>query len=235
MSRKQYAKQTRAHREAQRKKTKQSDRMIGVGLTAAAALGIGALILNSIPRTDIDLTGQPVLGAESAPNTLVVFGDLKCPACKGFEKASRQMVEKAVNDGKLRTAFLHYPFLATAFKLPEDDSTLLARAAECAFMNGDAKDHERLVQHLYDQQGPETEVWGGESDLPSLVRGAGFSEQQTEDIITCAKTDETAAANVKTDKRLGDKAQLQGTPLILLNGKRITDPDALAKALGTGL
>lgn len=227
---KQYAKQTRKHREATAKATAQRDRRIKIGLTALIAGVVGWLIITTIPRTDIDLTGQPVIGRKDAPHTLIVFGDFKCPACRAFEADTATAVDQAVENGTLKTAFLHYPFLARAFQLPEDDSTLMARAAECVHSTYGARRHHDLVRSFYLQQGDEKSVWGGKDQLPNLLRGAGFNEQQRAALTTCAASNDSRAA-VQRDVAAAEAAKITGTPLVLLDGAPVRTADALISAL----
>ncbi len=61
---------------------------------------------------DIATEGDPFIGDEDAPNTLVLFFDYQCPFCKQFEQAvTPQLVKNYVDTGKLKIVFKDFQFL----------------------------------------------------------------------------------------------------------------------------
>ncbi|WP_102127434.1 DsbA family protein [Deinococcus planocerae] len=171
-----------------------------------------------------DLTGQPVLGREDAPVTLVVFEDFKCPNCKRFEEEFMPQIRSQYLDtGKAKLVSLNFPFLAEAARLPVDDSKLAAQAAECAFVQGGSEAHERMRQIIFRAQGPESQVWATKARLKELAGSVEGIDQAR--FNTCLDNDETAAA-VDADERQAREAGVGGTPSIYVNGKLLPSYDA---------
>lgn len=199
--------------------------------TLIAALGVAALMFLTVPNTKFDLTAQPIVGQANAPHTLVMFGDLKCPACRDFEKYSQGIVETARQKGQLKTVFLHFPFLSRNAKLSEDDSRLMARAAECAFLTDGAAAHERVIQELYARQGPEDLAWGGKDTLGGLLEQAGFTQEQAQKLSRCAQDDPRAEQAVQRDEALARQAKISSTPSLFLDGKTYVNQQKLMQAI----
>lgn len=171
-----------------------------------------------------DLSGQPVLGREDAPVTLVVFEDFKCPNCKRFEEEFLpQIRSRYIDTGKARLVSLNFPFLAENARLPVDDSKFAAQAAECAFVQGGSEAHERMKQIIFRAQGPEDQVWATKSRLKELAGSVEGIDQAR--FNTCLDGDETAAA-VDADERQAREAGVGGTPSIYVNGRLLQSYDA---------
>lgn len=215
--------------EQQRQKSRRRATLIGT--TALAALAAGALLLSTRINTQVDLTGQPVLGAADAPHTLVIFGDLKCPACRSFEAQNAERLAAARTRGVIKTVFMHYPFLARARHLNEDDSLVMATAAECGYLTGGAELHDTIVQGLYAQQQGEDDTWGSRARLPDLLTRAGLSAPQVQAVTTCVDRNPAAADAVQRDQAAARAAGLRGTPLLILDGKILTNLRDLDTAL----
>lgn len=175
-------------------------------------------------RVNFDLSGQPVLGQESAPVTLVVFEDFKCPNCKRFEEEFLPEIRsKYLDTGKAKLVSMNFPFIAENQRLPVDDSKLAAQAAECAFVQGGSAAYERMKAILFRAQGPENEVWASKSRLKDLA--GSVDGLDTAKFNTCIDNDETAAA-VDADERQAQSAGVGGTPSIFVNGKLLPSYDA---------
>lgn len=200
-----------------------------IGGTALTALLSGALLFNTRIDTQVDLTDQPVLGRADAPHTLVVFGDLKCPACRTFERQNAERLAAARDRGVIKTVFMHYPFLARGLR--EDDSLVMAKAAECGYLTGNAALHERIVQGLYGQQQSERDTWGSRARLPDLLNRAGLNPGQVRAVTTCVDDNPAATAAVKRDQDAARAAGLSGTPMLILDGVIINSVSDLDKVL----
>ena len=56
--------------------------------------------------------GSPVLGSESAPITIVEFGDYQCEACYAwFHNTRDTLIDNYIETGKAKLIFVDLPFL----------------------------------------------------------------------------------------------------------------------------
>lgn len=88
-----------------------------------------AAIRAMVPQ--IDILGDPMLGAADAPVTLVEFMDYECPYCQAFSRDTMPLVKKNyIDTGKLR-------YVARDFPLPKHGRAAPAAiAAACAREQG---------------------------------------------------------------------------------------------------
>ena len=70
--------------------------------------------------------GSPPLGSESAPITIVKFGDYQCEACyHWFHNTRSTLIDNYIETGKAKLVFMDLPFLGR-------DSITAAEASYCA-------------------------------------------------------------------------------------------------------
>jgi len=70
--------------------------------------------------------GSPPLGSESAPITIVEFGDYQCEACyHWFHNTRSTLIDNYIETGKAKLVFVDLPFLGR-------DSPKAAHASYCA-------------------------------------------------------------------------------------------------------
>ncbi len=192
-----------------------------VGLIGIGAVGysVGSKALSTAAMQPVDLEGLrddmrlltdaavPITrGDESAPVTIVVFGDFFCNHCAAFSLRERPRVEaEFVETGKARLVF--YDFVLDP--RPEAGTFLAARAARCA---GDQGMYWEFHDRLYRNQ----ISWGSESDkLGTFQDYAEDLGLDTEGFRTCLNSDRHArevSANIELAHALG----LGGTPAVLV-------------------
>ncbi|MEW6421899.1 MAG: thioredoxin domain-containing protein [Deinococcota bacterium] len=198
--------------------------LIAVVLIALALFAARGRSSGQTETATFDLTGQPVLGQQTAPVTLVVFEDFKCPNCKRFEEEFLpELRSKYIDTGKAKLVSMNFPFIAAMNNLPVDDSKLAAQAAECAYLQGGSEAYERMKQILFRAQGPESVVWASKTRLKDLAGSVEGIDQAK--FNTCLDSDATAAA-VEADKQQAEKAGVSGTPSVFVNGKLVGSYDA---------
>ncbi|EYB67765.1 DSBA oxidoreductase [Deinococcus phoenicis] len=198
--------------------------LIAIALIALALFAARGKSAQQTNAASFNLAGQPVAGQADAPVTLVVFEDFKCPNCKRFEEEFMpELRSKYIDTGKAKVVSLNFPFLAESARLPVDDSKFAAQAVECAYVQGGSEAYDRLKQIIFRAQGSESEVWATKSrlkDLAGSVEGIDPAK-----FATCLDNDETAAA-VEADKQQAEKAGVNGTPSVYVNGKLVQSYDA---------
>ena len=100
---------------------------------------------------DIDVTmSPPIEGSESAPVTIIEFGDFQCPKCDQWFQNEKPMIKQDyIDTGKANLYFVDFTFLG-------DDSMTAANASYCAEEQGK---YWEFHSHLYNNQGGINEGW----------------------------------------------------------------------------
>ena len=150
---------------------------------------------------DVTVGSAPILGAEDAPVTIVMFTDLECPYCARAEKILTELEEQY--EGEVRVAYRALPLPFHKF------ATLAAKAALAADEQGRYVDYQRvLLDNQHDLEREHLEQYAVDLDLDL---GAFREAIDSKRIADRVRADEDEAA------RLG----VRGTPTIFINGKRI--------------
>lgn len=158
--------------------------------------------------------GDPQLGPVNAPIHLVVFSDFQCPGCRAFARTLASLRRRFADH--LHVVFKHYPLSNRCNPLVETDlhpaACTTARAAEAAHAQG-------RFWAFYDAMFATRLSSAEESSVEHAARQAGLNLEQFE-------TDRTGAEvrrNVQDDVEQGVALGLDGTPAVLLNGRRVYD------------
>jgi len=148
---------------------------------------------------NIDLADTPQKGPTTAPVTVVEWADFECPFCKRAAPIIESMVERF--PGKVRFLFKVYPLSM------HPHAEAASRAAFAAHNQGKFWE----MHHKLFDKAPALEA----ADLEKYAKELGLD-------VTKYKGDAESpavAARVARDKKQGDQAGLQGTPLIFINGR----------------
>lgn len=148
---------------------------------------------------NIDLADTPQKGPSAAPVTLVEWADFECPFCKRAAPIIESMVDRF--PGKVRFYFKVYP-------LSIHPHAEAASKAAFAAMN---QDKFWEMHHKLFDKAPALE----NADIEKYAKEIGLDVAKFKaDLDTPA-----VSARVARDKKQGDQAGLQGTPLIFINGR----------------
>jgi protein-disulfide isomerase len=181
----------------------------------------GDTSLEGVAAVRADLDGIPqrglVLGEPRAEVTLVEFGDLQCPACKGFaEDVVPQVIESKVRDGEAKIEF-------RSFTIIGEESIDAAAAAIAAGEQGHGWD---FVELFYRNQGFENSGYVSDEFLTEVARSAGVPNLSKWNAVRQSKrTIDRVSAEGAEAERLG----FGGTPSFAVEGP---STDGL-KTLGT--
>ncbi|MFY3792718.1 thioredoxin domain-containing protein [Ureibacillus sp. MALMAid1270] len=205
---------------------KKSTMKLTVILTLVAVVLIVAIVVISnkhaqdkteIVRQEVDLTGQPLLGEEDAPVTVVEFGDFKCPSCKAWgEMIYPQLVEDYVLSGDINFSYVNVLFHGK-------ESILASLGAESVYKQ-DPEVYWDFHKKVFDAQ-PEAarhdEVWVTTEKLLELASEFPTinQEQLRQDI-----DEQLTLAQVDIDKELYKKHNVSQTPTITINGITMENP-----------
>jgi protein-disulfide isomerase len=162
----------------------------------------------------------PSRGPKDAPVTIVEFGDLQCPACKGAQPAIEALI--AAEPGA------HFVFQ----NFPLDMHNWAAKGAAYADCVAQASNDAfwKFIAKTYETQADIT-ADNADEKLTALADGAGVKGK---DIAACASTPVTTA-HVDASIALGKSVGVTGTPTLFINGRSIGNvanvPNDTLKAL----
>lgn len=92
----------------------------------------------AVTRYDIPTDGEPSLGPDDAPITLVAFSDFECPFCKKWYAETWPQIQQNYGD-KVRLVYRDFP-------LPNHSNAQpAAEAAACAFEQGKYWEYQDLI------------------------------------------------------------------------------------------
>lgn len=191
-----------------------------IGLIAIAIIGFIFLANNQksddSAKEEIDYSNQPFLGEESAPVSIVEFGDYKCPNCKNFaDNVVPLVVKEFVDTGKAKFYYFHYPFINV-------DSERTAKFSEAVYHELGNEKFWEFHELIFDKQPEDTryetiDVFTEEFLTETLAEIA--SEDEVKKVVAYFDTKAPEEA-WKSDEALGGKLGVSGTPTIFVNGKR---------------
>jgi protein-disulfide isomerase len=157
-------------------------------------------LLKGIPQEGL------TLGRAGAKVTLLEFGDLQCPFCKGYsEEVLPQVIEGQVRDGEAKLEFNNFTIIGP-------QSTPAGAAAIAAGKQGRGWN---FVELFYRNQGAEDSGYVTDEFLTAIAKGAGVPDiaRWNEDRKSKPVLDEVAATTAKAEQ-LG----FTGTPSFAVKG-----------------
>ena len=150
----------------------------------------------------------PARGPANAAVTMVEFSDLQCPHCK----EAQPVIEKLLaEEPGARFVFQNFP-------LPSHNWA--AKAANYADCVGRASNDAfwKFVQKTYAAQSEITEA-NADEKLTAIANDSGVKGADT---ATCAAKPDTAA-RVEHSVNLGKVVDINGTPALFINGRKISN------------
>lgn len=167
---------------------------------------------------DIDYSNQPFLGDESAPVSIIEFGDYKCPLCKDFAHNVVPVIQKELVDtGKAKFYFMNDSFINV-------DSKRSAQFAESVYQElGNEtfwKFHELLYQKQPEDTKYEKEDIFTEQFLTDTLKEVA-SDKDVDKVVKNFKAEKSMDAWQK-DMDYAEKLGVTGTPTMFVNGKMFT-------------
>jgi protein-disulfide isomerase len=162
--------------------------------------GLVAGQLKGIPQNGM------VLGRSQAKVTLVEFGDLQCPGCKGFsEEVIPEVIDSKVRSGEAKIDFRNYTIIS-------EESIPAGAAAIAAGQQGHGWS---FVELFYRNQGQEASGYVTDAFLKEIARGAGVA-----DIESWNKARESTQVLAEVKRTTAEAQQLgfTGTPSFAVKG-----------------
>ena len=222
-------------RQARKQQNKRRKKQLGYGLAAVlglillVAVGAQFVTLNvsspspsgdSVDASQISLDGEPMLGDEDAPITIVEFADYQCPFCRKFAlETFDRLKTDYIDTGKVRFVYKDFPL-----EQMHDRSIEMAEAANCA---ADQGKYWEMNKKLFNEQ---QEISPGRMARFSADKISQWAEEiglNVDEFDQCTSSNEYEA-EAREDLTEGEKLGVTGTPTFFV----YADGDATATKIG---
>ncbi len=152
-----------------------------------------------VTRYDIPVDGEPALGPDDAPITLVAFSDFECPYCQSWYVNTWPQIQAKYGD-KVRLVFRDFP-------LPNHtNAQAAAEAAACAFEQGKYWEYQDLLFN--------TQAALGEQAYLGFAQQLGLDETAFQSCYQSGRYSEEITADRDWASELG----VSSTPTFFVNG-----------------
>lgn len=168
-------------------------------------------------QEQVSLVNQPTVGQDSAPITLIEFGDYKCPSCKAWgESVYPQLKKEYIDTGKVKFAYINVLFHGA-------ESQKGAIAGEAVYnQNPDA--FWLFHKALFDAQPQEDHdgLWITDEKIIEIAK----KTSPNIDVVKLKEDlqNQQTLPQVKIDSDLVEKYQIKQTPTIMINGAILDAP-----------
>jgi protein-disulfide isomerase len=212
----------------------------GLVVLLVTVIGIGvqsnrAKIQGTVTATNASATNGVVLGKASKV-TIDLFADFQCPFCEQFAQSAGADIDALIAANKAQVRFHMVSFLDSS----SNGNRYSSRAANAALCASDISPSDFLKYHdyLYSTQNgqpiqpAENSNGRTDADLEGYAKAIGIDGDTLTTFQACV-TGETHKALVEATTENWSKRGFNGTPILLVNGKQITNPskDTLDKAV----
>jgi len=141
--------------------------------------------------------GSPLLGSQSAPITIVEFGDYQCPNCKAwFETTKPALIENYINSGKVNLVYLDLVILGR-------DSFPAAEASYCAEDQGKYWEYHGL---LFSSQTGIDDGWANSERLRAFAFHLELDMDLFNSCLDSGKYKQRVQFNIKESNKSGARA-----------------------------
>jgi protein-disulfide isomerase len=162
-------------------------------------------------RALIDMKDAPSLGDPKATVTLVEYSDFECPVCRSLHDVMRGMLR---NYPQIRVVFKDYPI-----EVLHPWARTAALAGRCAYQQNPAA-FWKIYDSIYDNQ----EIISAENAWMKMTEYAGQAGLNPDAFRACMASPEAGAA-IDASRANGQKLDVNSTPTIFVNGRRLVGAD----------
>jgi len=163
-------------------------------------------------RAKIQMNGAPSLGDSKAAVTLVEYSDFECPVCRSLHDVLRGMLPNYAS--KVRLVFKDFPL-----EQLHPWARTAAIAGRCAYQQ-DSNAFWKMYDFIYDHQ----EIISAANAWTKMMDYAGQSGLDAEAFKGCLASPEAGAA-VNASRANGQQLEVNSTPTLFVNGRRIVGAD----------
>jgi len=164
-------------------------------------------------RAQIQMKDAPSLGDPKAAVTLVEYSDFECPVCRSLHDVLRGMLPNYA--GKLRVVFKDFPI-----EQLHPWARTAAIAGRCAYQQ-DPKAFWKMYDFIYDNQ----DIISAANAWTKMMDYASQSGLDADAFRTCMASPEAGAA-VNASRANGQQLDVNSTPTVFVNGRRMVGADA---------
>jgi len=164
-------------------------------------------------RAQIQMKDAPSLGETKAAVTLVEYSDFECPVCRSLHDVLRSILPNYA--GKVRLVFKDFPI-----EQLHPWARTAAIAGRCAYQQ-DPKAFWKMYDLIYDNQ----EIISAANAWTKMLDYAGQSGLDGEAFKACMASPEAGAA-VNASRANGQQLDVNSTPTVFVNGRRLVGADA---------
>jgi protein-disulfide isomerase len=150
------------------------------------------------PKIEVASDGEPAMGADGAPVTIVEFSDFQCPYCRQVQPALKRLMTEY--EGKVKLVFRDFPL-----RNIHPQAQKAAEAAQCA-----AEQHKFWPYH--DKLFAATSL-----HMEDLKKYAHELELHVEQFTACLDSNRHAGG-IDADMQAGQNAGVNATPTFFVNG-----------------
>ena len=148
--------------------------------------------------------GSPILGSESAPITIIEFGDYQCEACYAwFHNTRDTLIDNYIETGKAKLIFVDLPFLGR-------DSPRAAQASYCAEDQGQYWEYHTMLYTF--QDGHPDSGWADRNRLNSFAFSLDMNIDEFNECMDSSKYKKRVKANYDEAVKNG----VQSTPTFII-------------------
>ncbi|WP_182379908.1 thioredoxin domain-containing protein [Nocardioides sp. WS12] len=211
---------------AEQAKRENQRRLLTIGAVVAAmvlivggAIGISLLNKKDVKATPAGSSDYGVsIGEEGAPHTVVIYEDFLCPYCGALESETRGDLEDLAAEGKVLVEYRPFNLLGAEGRTYSIRATnAFAIVLEKSGPDVAKKFHDLLFENQPSEANADAEA--PNDDIIALAVEAGATESDVRDgVENLSHADWVTKA---TDE--ARKANVQGTPTILLDGEVFDD------------
>ena len=162
-------------------------------------------------RALIDMKDAPSLGDPKATITLVEFSDFECPVCRSLHDVMRGLLR---NYPQVRLVFKDYPI-----EVLHPWARTAALAGRCAYQQDPAA-FWKMYDSIYDNQ----EIISASNAWMKMTEYAGQVGLNADSFRACMASPEAGAA-VDASRANGQKLDVNSTPTVFVNGRRMVGAD----------
>ena len=154
----------------------------------------------------------PSMGDPKAPVTLVEFSDFECPVCRGLHDVLRGMLP---NYPQVRVVFKDYPI-----EILHPWARTAALAGRCAYQQDPAA-FWKMYDAIYDHQ----DIISASDAWMKMTEYAAQAGLNSDTFRSCLASPQAAAA-VDASRANGQQLDVNSTPTVFVNGRRMVGADA---------
>jgi protein-disulfide isomerase len=164
-------------------------------------------------RAQIQMNDAPSLGNPNAKVTLVEYSDFECPVCRNLHHALRGILSNYGDN--VRVVFKDFPI-----EQLHPWARTAAIAGRCAYQQ-EPKAFWKMYDFIYDNQ----EIISAANAWTKMMDYAGQSGLDADTFKTCMASPEAGAA-VNASRANGQLLDVNSTPTVFVNGRRLVGADA---------